>query len=83
MVRGAKAVFRPYRALAEFLWLKVDELCLDDGAVKAAGGLKTVSRGLGHWTTGRLSTYLNMLFLGLTIFFGGPGPELVPLVTEA
>ena len=42
----------------------------------------TVSRGLGYWTTGRLSTYLKMLFLGLTIFFCALGCELVPLVTE-
>ncbi len=43
------------------------------GVVKAADGLVTVSRGLGYWTTGRLSTYLKMLFLGLTIFFAAVG----------
>ena len=57
----------------DFLWLKVDELVLDDGVVKAADGLVDVSRGLGYWTTGRLSTYLQMLLLGLTIFFGAVG----------
>jgi NADH-quinone oxidoreductase subunit L len=67
--KGAQALFRPYQAMAEFFWLKIDELCLNDGAVKAAGGLQVLSRGLGRWTTGRLSTYLTMLFLGLAIFF--------------
>ncbi|MGB8872622.1 MAG: hypothetical protein WCC75_04410, partial [Desulfobaccales bacterium] len=73
IVGGARALFRPYRAMAAFLWVKVDEIFLDDGAVKGAEGLVTVSRGLGHWTTGRLSTYLGMLFLGLTIFFVAVG----------
>ena len=69
LVRGARAVFRPYRALADFCWRQVDELVIDDGVVRAADGLMTASRGLGYWTTGRLSTYLKMLLLGLTIFF--------------
>ncbi len=73
IVGGSRALFRPYRALAAFLWLEVDEIFLDDGAVKGADGLVTVSRGLGFWTTGRLSTYLGMLFLGLTIFFVAVG----------
>lgn len=74
--QAAKAAFRPYRALAEFLWLKVDEILLDDGAVKVAGSLEVVSRGLGSWTTGRLSTYLTMLLLGLTLFLGALGVSL-------
>jgi NADH-quinone oxidoreductase subunit L len=69
IVGGARALFRPYRALAKFCWLQVDELVIDGGAEKTAGSLVTVSRGLGYWTTGRLSTYLQMLLLGLTIFF--------------
>ena len=69
IVGGARTLFRPYRALAKFCWLQVDELVIDDGAEKTAGSLVTVSRGLGYWTTGRLSTYLKMLLLGLTIFF--------------
>jgi len=70
IVGGARALFRPYRALAKFCWLQVDELVIDDGVEKTADSLVTVSRGLGYWTTGRLSTYLKMLFLGLTILFG-------------
>jgi hypothetical protein len=27
-----------------------------------------LSRGLGYWTSGRLSTYVQMLLLGLTAF---------------
>ena len=48
-------------------------MVIDDGVVQGAEGLVTVSRGLGHWTTGRLSTYLKVLFLGLTIFFAAVG----------
>ena len=73
IVAGARAIFRPYQALAKFCWLKVDEFLVDDGIVKAAGGLLSASRGLGYWTTGRLSTYLKMLLLGLTIFFAAVG----------
>jgi len=70
LVRGARAIFRPYRAMAAFFWVKIDEVFLDDGVVWAAGGLETLSRRLGRWTSGRLSTYLKMLLLGLTILFG-------------
>jgi NADH-quinone oxidoreductase subunit L len=73
IVAGARAVLRAYRTLAKFCWLQVDEFLVDDGIVKAAGVLLTVSRGLGYWTTGRLSTYLKMLLLGLTIFFAAVG----------
>jgi len=73
IVGGARALFRPYRALAQFFWLNVDELLIDEGVVKAADSLVTVSQGLGYWTTGRLSTYLKMLLLGLTIFFAAVG----------
>jgi NADH-quinone oxidoreductase subunit L len=73
IVAGARAVLRAYRALAKFCWLEVDEFLVDDGIVKDAGVLLTVSRGLGYWTTGRLSTYLKMLLLGLTIFFAAVG----------
>ncbi len=73
LVAGARALFRPYRAWANFCWLKLDEILLDKGVVKAADSLNTVSRGLGYWTTGRLSTYLKMLLLGLALFFSALG----------
>jgi hypothetical protein len=34
-----------------------------------AAGVNLLSRGLGYWTTGRLSTYVKMLLVGLTAFF--------------
>jgi NADH-quinone oxidoreductase subunit L len=73
LVAAAEAAFRAYWAFTELLWLKVDEVLLDDGVVKTASGLEAASRGLGRWTTGRLSTYLAMLLLGLTLFFGALG----------
>jgi NADH-quinone oxidoreductase subunit L len=69
VVGGSRAVFKPYWALAKFTWRQVDEFVVDNGIVRAAGSLLTLSRGLGYWTTGLLSTYLKMLLLGLTIFF--------------
>lgn len=61
---------RLYGGLAGFFWLKVDERALDQGLEKAAASFLLASRGLGSWTTGRLSTYLKMLLLGLTGFLG-------------
>ncbi len=74
--RAAKAAFRPYAAMAEFFWRQVDERVLDEGVVKVARGFEVLSRGLGYWATGRLSTYLTMLLLGLTIFLGALGVSL-------
>jgi NADH-quinone oxidoreductase subunit L len=73
IVAGAKAAFRPYWAMAQFIYYKVDEIFLDDGIVKAASSVEVASRNLGRWATGRLSTYLAMLLLGLTIFLGALG----------
>ncbi len=66
----AKGFFYPYWAICRFLWQKLDEEALDEGVVKAAGQLLRLSGGLGGWTTGRLSTYLTMLLLGLAVFLG-------------
>ncbi|MFZ5449483.1 MAG: NADH-quinone oxidoreductase subunit L [Thermodesulfobacteriota bacterium] len=60
---------RPYERLADILWQNVDERGVDAGFEKAAGGFKAFSGFMGLWTTGRLSTYLTMLFLGLTVIF--------------
>jgi NADH-quinone oxidoreductase subunit L len=60
---------RPYRRLATFWWQTVDEGSLDRGLEGAAEGVDSLSRGLGCWTTGRLSTYVKMLLVGLTGFF--------------
>ena len=40
---------------------------MDAGFEKTAGGFKVFSGFMGLWTTGKLSTYLTMLFLGLTV----------------
>ena len=64
----ARALWRPYQALARFSWLTVDERGFDEGFVRAAQGFGFLSGVLAYWATGRLSTYLKMLLLGLTIF---------------
>ena len=58
---------KPYQALARIFWLNVDEGGIDRGLNGFTAGLLGLSSGLGRWTTGRLSTYLAMLFLGLTL----------------
>jgi NADH-quinone oxidoreductase subunit L len=60
-------IVRPYRELAKFSWLKIDEAGLDAGIVKGAEAFPFFSAGLRLWTTGRISTYLKMLLLGFTI----------------
>jgi NADH:ubiquinone oxidoreductase subunit 5 (subunit L)/multisubunit Na+/H+ antiporter MnhA subunit len=65
---AAIALFRRFGKIAEFLWLKVDERRIDASYVKGAASFVTLSRGLGYWTSGRLSTYVKMLLLGLTVF---------------
>jgi len=65
--QGARAAFRPYRALAAVLWQRVDEGGLDRSFGGLAAGFLALSGGLGRWATGRLSTYLAMLFLGMTL----------------
>jgi len=61
-------IARPYQRLAGVLWV-ADEDGLDRGYEKSAGGFKILSGLMGLWTTGKLSTYLAMLFLGLTVMF--------------
>ncbi len=58
------AIAAPFRRVAGVLWTRVDEQALDArliGSGKIFAGLSLVIR---RWTTGRLSTYLGMLFLG-------------------
>jgi NADH-quinone oxidoreductase subunit L len=57
-------IARPFRAVAGFLWINVDENSVDQTFEGAAGSFGALSNGLRLWTTGRLSTYLKMLFLG-------------------
>ncbi len=69
-IKLAQGVFRPYRAMTWFIWQEIDERGIDEGVVKAASGFLSLSGIIGLWTTGRLSTYLKMLLLGLTLFLG-------------
>ena len=62
-----KLVARPYRDMARFLWIRVDEGTVDAGMVGYGRVFGALSAGLRLGTTGRLSTYLAMLLLGFAI----------------
>jgi NADH-quinone oxidoreductase subunit L len=64
-------LFKIYWKLAGFLWEGVDEGSLDHSFDKSADGVISLSGVLGLWTTGKLSFYLKMLFVGLTSLFSG------------
>jgi NADH-quinone oxidoreductase subunit L len=61
------ALVKPYQAIAKTLWLGVDEGGIDDRFDGTGTAFRFFSLGLQLWTTGRLSTYLRMLLLGLTV----------------
>ena len=61
------AVRRPYVRLAAWLWEEVDAGGVDRTLRESAGGAVALGRTLRLWTTGRLSTVLLMIFLGLTV----------------
>jgi NADH-quinone oxidoreductase subunit L len=63
-------IVRPFQSMASFLWVKVDEGGIDDRLDDAGTVFRYFSVGLQLWTTGRLSTYLKMLLLGLTVILG-------------
>jgi len=60
------ALVEPYRTMARFFWLKVDEGAVDDRFDATGNAFRFFSFGLQLWTTGRLSTYLKMVLLGFT-----------------
>jgi NADH-quinone oxidoreductase subunit L len=68
VVTSAVALFNRFWDTANLLWLQVDDRAIDGSYTKGAAGFLILSRGLGFWTTGRLSTYLTMLMVGLTAF---------------
>jgi NADH:ubiquinone oxidoreductase subunit 5 (subunit L)/multisubunit Na+/H+ antiporter MnhA subunit len=68
IVTSAVALFHRFWAVANFLWLKVDDRTIDGSYNRGATGFLTLSRGCGYWTSGRISTYVKMLLLGLTAF---------------
>jgi len=65
---SALGSFQQFWKAAKYLWLAVDERSVDESYAKGAKAFIPFSRALGYWTTGRLSTYLTMLLLGLTVF---------------
>jgi NADH:ubiquinone oxidoreductase subunit 5 (subunit L)/multisubunit Na+/H+ antiporter MnhA subunit len=64
------ALVGPYQTISRFLWEKVDEDIVDAGLEGASKTLPAISIYFQLWTTGRLSTYLKMLFLGFTAILG-------------
>lgn len=64
-------IVRPYRFLATFLWSQVDERGLDQGITESGKAVAEIGQGIRSWTTGRLSTYLGMLFLGFAVLVCG------------
>jgi len=65
-----KVIVMPYQAVSRFLWVNVDQGAVDGGIDRAGKWFPSASLGLLLWTTGRLSTYLKMLFLGFTLLLG-------------
>lgn len=63
----AIGLFLHFWNAAKYLWLGVDERAVDRSYVQGARAFIPFSRALGFWTTGRLSTYLTMLLLGVTV----------------
>lgn len=63
----AISLYQPYRWLAAFWWQTVDDGGLDRSLDGTAAAIGMLSKGLGYWATGRLSTYVKMLLLGLTV----------------
>ena len=61
---------RPFRALARFLWERVDEWLIDDSLDRLANGLGRMGQALGGWASGRISLYLASLAAGLAMILG-------------
>ena len=60
-------VAHPFAKMAHVLWKTLDNRVIDGAIMKMAGICFSFSTMLGFWTTGRLSAYLGMLFLGFTL----------------
>jgi len=63
-------LIRPYQALAQVLWQKVDEGVIDDTLDRLAEGLGTGGSLLGRWSTGRVSTYIYSFAAGGALILG-------------
>jgi len=60
-------IVSPYQRISRFLWERIDEGGVDRGFDSAGTLFPIFSIGLQLWTTGKLSTYLKMILLGLTV----------------
>jgi NADH-quinone oxidoreductase subunit L len=60
----------PYHRLAGLLWRQVDEGGVDRIILGYGSTFPLISLGLRLWTTGKLSTYLKMMLLGMTVLVG-------------
>lgn len=65
------AVAHPYELLAKILWRDVDEAGLDRAITRSGETFPELSLWARLWTTGKLSTYLGMLFLGFVVLACG------------
>jgi len=59
-------IARPYRRIADFLFVRVDEGVLDSGFIKIGEGVEGLSGVLRLWADGKISTYLKMVLAGFT-----------------
>ncbi len=57
----------PFEKMADILWNRVDREGIDRGLYSFANTFMLFSQILREWTSGRLSGYLFMLFMGLTV----------------
>lgn len=63
-------LIRPYQALSQVLWQKVDEGVIDDTLDRLAEGLGAGGSWLGRWSTGRVSTYIYSFAAGGALVLG-------------
>jgi NADH-quinone oxidoreductase subunit L len=49
---------RPYEALANFFWQRLDEGVIDESLDRLAAFLGRAGEGIGSWTSGRVSAYI-------------------------
>ncbi|MCE5334851.1 MAG: NADH-quinone oxidoreductase subunit L [Desulfobacteraceae bacterium] len=64
-------IARPFEVLANILWHVADEKGVDRGIIRSAEIFPNLAAGIRFWTTGKLSTYLGMLFLGFVALLVG------------
>ena len=63
-------LIRPYQAMSEVLWLRLDEGIIDDTLDRLAGALGFSGSWLGRWSSGRISIYLFSFAAGGALILG-------------